>query len=324
MRSRLTQGRKQPVPATPATHPLYQPSIYTYTCRGAYHVSSGNKFREGTCRGFQSQLQHLTDMEVQTRSQALQDFTQWASGEDGVPVGGGLDGEEELHPAARLVSPVVIHPTESETQKNKTIESIEEQETMVVNSSLIPEEELVKHHDWQCYGATKVSYLQLKDVKTGTTHTSAVAPVNDGLSIREMEAADSANENEKHCVTYYRFGWLSVVVDSVEIEETTDGKADTTSIAAQSKQPVSSQSSDIFTSVKATGERVGNFSQLVFHHCVANTTWIVQNMQEDFPARTLASGQRLIRQVPITIDSSARFFGKFVWSLLSDDDDYPR
>ena len=73
--------------------PLYQPSIYSFTCRGAYHVSTNIqqplppnsktsilRQQQGTCRGLQSQLELLTDdFEVMPRDYALKGFGSWVS-----------------------------------------------------------------------------------------------------------------------------------------------------------------------------------------------------------------------------------------------------
>ena len=316
---------------------VYQPSIYTYTCRGAYHASSEfHQNKEGHCRGFRSRLELLSDMEMNTRKGALEDFTFWAAGGD---VDGGYDladenGGEILDPQTKsvLVSPALIYKEEAEYPKkkklkNKVTDAIQKENPPAEDgistvSSMLPEEELIQRQDWKCYGSTHVDYLLLTNPKTGREQIAAVAPRNHGLTIRKIQAEPGNN------VTCIGLGWLSIVMDSVSLD-TTDEKPimkqndeEPTAVTPEEVPPKPSPTT--LASAKASAERCVAFSRKVAEHMGINAAWIFHTLQDDFPARTVASGQRIMGQVPVTIERTTGFMKKAAkkfWSMVDDEDD---
>eukprot|EP00523_Entomoneis_sp_CCMP467_P005998 CAMPEP_0168734620 /NCGR_PEP_ID=MMETSP0724-20121128/8907_1 /TAXON_ID=265536 /ORGANISM="Amphiprora sp., Strain CCMP467" /LENGTH=461 /DNA_ID=CAMNT_0008781729 /DNA_START=124 /DNA_END=1509 /DNA_ORIENTATION=+ len=55
--------------------PRYLPSVYRYSCQGAFFVSTDTPGSVGTCRGLKSNIEHLMDMNViSTKKEAIRNF----------------------------------------------------------------------------------------------------------------------------------------------------------------------------------------------------------------------------------------------------------
>ena len=77
---RLRRRNKNPASSQPQQQPhppRYNPAIYTYICRGAFHATSEDSHEGGVCNGFKSQLEVLYNerQESLTRAEALKRFT---------------------------------------------------------------------------------------------------------------------------------------------------------------------------------------------------------------------------------------------------------
>lgn len=328
---------------------LLEPSIYTYTCRGSYFVSTtqsnDENQREGSCKGFRSRLELLADLDVNTRKGALEQFTVWAAGGD--PSDGGFaetqDGVE-LDPQAKsvVISPALIFPdvmskividaakksnADKENKRGKkhdaVVESADDSNpiTSIDSFSRLPEEELIKRQDWNCYGSTQVDYLLLKNPETGEESIAAVAPRNNGLSIREIHADQGIS------ISCYGLGWLSFIIDwksDREVETNNDHQ-----FARNIPEDIHPKSTaDALASAKESAIYAANFTSKVGQHMVANVTWIIQACGQDFPARTLATGKDILYEMPATIERTGKFMGRLlgrmVEDIFGDDDRKPR
>jgi hypothetical protein len=334
-----SRKEESPAPTTKLQPLMYEPSIYTYTCRGAYYVSTDQEHnnREGNCRGFRSQLELLSDMEVNTRKGALEDFTHWsAGGEDGDNNYDIEDssGEQQLDPQTKsvVVSPALIYkdndlPSSSVSNitTNDAIEKALGSSGDASANSLLPEEELIQRQEWSCYGSTQVDYLLLRNAQTGTEKIAAVAPRNNGLTIRRIDA-DPGNH-----VTCIGIGRLSVVMDSIQVSDDDNQIDSKTNQNLQNKQQKNASDdgtpeevppkSDTLAYVKESADRALQFSTKVAEQMKENASWMYHNLQDDFPSRTVASGQRIAHQIPVTVNRTASFMKKLVGRMVFDDDD---
>ena len=295
-------------------HPLYEPSIYTYTCRGVYYASSENTPHEGICRGFHSRLELLSDLERNSRKGALEDFTYWAAGGDMEGAMSDLDeGGEPLDEKTKsvLVSPALIYKDLPGNKKKDADAVIEKDE-------LLPEEELITRQNWTCYGSTQVDYLLLRDPKSGQEKIAAVAPRNNGLTIRKIEAEPG------NSVTCIGLGWLSIVMDSVSLSDTPQqpNKENNTdeATAATPEEVPPKPNMDTLATAKASANRTIQFASKVGEHMKSNVSWLWGTLQDDFPARTWSSGQRILHHIPVTVDRTAGFMKKMVGRMIFDDD----
>lgn len=351
-KSQHNQSKKLQNKHTLPSQQIFEPSIYTYTCRGSYFVSTtqsnDENQREGRCKGFRSRLELLSDLDVNTRKGALEQFTVWAAGGD--PSDAGFaetqDGVE-LDPQAKsvVISPALIFPDamskividsakkSSADKENKggrkhdaVIESADDMfqiNTSLDLSSRLPEEDLIKKQDWSCYGSTQVDYLLLKNPETGEESIAAVAPRNNGLSIREIHAEQGIS------ISCYGMGWLSFIIDwksDQEVETSNNDSQPATTFREQT--PQSKSPANAFASAKESALYAANFTSKVGQHMVANVSWVLQACGDDFPARTLATGKDIFFEMPITIERTGKFMGRLLVRMVEDlfggDDRKPR
>ena len=339
---------KSTLPSPPI---VFEPSIYTYTCRGSYFVSttqaSHENQREGNCKGFRSRLELLSDLDVNTRKGALEQFTVWAAGGDPSEAGFAETQEGvELDPQTTsvVISPALIFPdsmskividaAKSADKENKrgkkqdaVIESADDLISSIDSTSCLPEEELIKRQDWSCYGSTQVDYLLLKHPETGEESIAAVAPRNNGLSIRQIHAEQGIS------ITCYGMGWISFIIDwksdREEVDTPNDYQPPTTNNNINTREETGSKSvADAFASAKESAIYAANFTSKVGQHMVANVTWVAQACGADFPARTLATGKDILYEMPATIERTGKFMGRLLGLMLDDifggDDRKPR
>ncbi|GAX14661.1 hypothetical protein FisN_11Hh200 [Fistulifera solaris] len=321
--------------ATIPSQQLFEPSIYTYTCRGSYFVSTTQPTdqREGTCKGLRSRLELLSDLDVNTRKGALEQFTVWAAGGDPSEAGFAETQEGvEMDPQAMsvVVSPALIFPDamsktvidaakKADKKKGKKhdaiIESADDSNTItsIDSSSRLPEEELIKRQDWGCYGSTQVDYLLLKNPETGEEAIAAVAPRNHGLSIREIRADQGVN------ISCYGIGWLSFIIDwKSDTEETATSNNPQPEANSAVEEMRHKSTADALASAKQSALYAANFTSKVGEHMVANVSWIIQACGADFPARTLATGKDILHEMPATIERTGKFMGRLVGRIVDD------
>lgn len=366
-----SRWRNHAAGATPT--PIYHPSIYTYTCRGAYFVASNVPHSEGTCRGIRTRLELLSDMDANTREGAIKDFTymtEYELDED--------DAANSLNQKTKsiLISPALIYKEDATERGGKAGTSLPHQTDRTSSSrrpvletpasatarsshsSSLPEEELIKHQQWSCYGSTEVELLVLKNELSGREHIAAVAPRNVGISIRKIHADEGS-------ITSIGVGWLNIVVDAgpAFVEDDMDdneqeyddydderdavpsGQALEPSNAALSDDRTSSYSSprvpssrtpiprsdDLFpmpspeslAKAKALLVRYVDFGGKVAEQMKSNALWLRETLQDDFPSRTVAAGQKIATNLPRTIDRTMAFAQKLWdrWSGGGGDDD---
>jgi hypothetical protein len=277
----------------------------------------------------------LSDLDVNTRKGALEQFTVWAAGGDPSDAGFAETQEGvEMDPQAMsvVVSPALIFPDamsktviDAANEKKKggkkhdaIIESNDESNTItsIDSSSRLPEEELIKRQDWGCYGSTQVDYLLLKNPETGDEAIAAVAPRNHGLSIREIQADQGVN------ISCYGIGWLSFIIDwKSDTEETTTNNQHPVPNAATNaalEEMRHKSTADAFASAKQSALYAAHFTSKVGEHMIANVTWIIQACGADFPARTLATGKDILLEMPATIERTGRFMGRLVGRIVDD------
>jgi len=325
-----SNGKKGPRRWEQST-PLYHPSIYTYTCRGGFFLSSEDHGSEGTCRGLRTRLELLTDMETDTRDGAIKNFTYMTDYE--------LDEDDanSLNQKTKsiLISPALIYkdkPVKENTDKSADA-------SVILPSSQLPEEELIKRQQWSCYGSTEVEVLVLKDDKSGSEHVAAVAPRNVGISVRKIEADEGS-------ITSIGVGWLNIVVDAgpsfIEDDPSAqqqkpipDGRENRvqkhhndSGISPSSSVPEEVPPRPAPGTISRARESLGkfyDFSGKVGAQMRSNVSWICENVQDDFPARSYAAGQKIAANVPKTLDKTANFMSKMIrrWSGEDDHDGEP-
>ena len=322
---------------------VYQPSIYRYTCRGAFFLSSEddakgkNEKREGTCRGIRSQIEMLQDLEKNTRAGAIKNFTYMTDYE--------LDESEsglDQQTKSIVVSPALIYKDDDE---GGAVADPNTGKIAKKNQQLLPEEELIKRQEWSCYGRTDVEYLVLRNPSTGDEKIAAVVPHNAGISIRKIEADDGGS------ITSVALRWLNLVVDSGpsiwhDEEESSNNQASAahhqhrdqkgmSSMNQSSKEQISPAHQVASSSVgegkpppdnidqaKESVTKVYKFSCKLANHMQYNATWLAGTVQDNFGQRTITAGTKIVQVIPKTVEKTGKFFGKMVGRLLGGDDDH--
>lgn len=302
--------------------PMYAPSIYSYKCRGGFFLSSEDHGSEGVCRGLKSRLELYSDMNTTTREAAIKDFTFMTDYELDETDANSLNQKTK----SILVSPALIY------KDKDAVESTQQ----------LPEEELIKRQQWSCYGSTEVELLVLRNVQTDVEHIAAVAPRNVGVSIRKIEA-------EEGSITSIGVGWLNIVVDSGpsfvdEDQQEAPKRGEQTkpvpahkerskpSKAQQSQQPHDQRvpeevaprpSPGTISRARQSLSKFYDFTLKVGEQMQHNVVWLYENVQDDFPARSYAAGQKIAKNLPNTIDKTAHFMQKMIrrWTGGDHDDE---
>jgi hypothetical protein len=286
--------------------PVFHPSVYRYTCTGALFLSSENTGSEGTCRGFKSRLELLSDLQISTRDGAIRDFTEM---NEYVLDGDSADSLDQKTKSI-LVSPALIY-------KDDTAEGKKE---------LLPEEELIKRQEWACYGKTEVEYLVLKDPKSGNERISALTPRNNGLSIRKIESDSGA-------ITNIMVGWLSIVLDTSwgfqesSTSETNDNNTNKKG-SMDERSPVNEMTPkpapDTLDTAKWAVGKMYTVSLKMVDHMQGNALWLSQQVQDDFPQRTTVAGQKIVGNLGNTVEKTFKYMGKLstqLWRRGEGDDE---
>lgn len=305
---------------------VYHPSIYSYTCRGGFFVSSEDQGREGSCRGVRTRLELLADMEPGSRENAIKSFTYMTDYD--------MDDEDAntLNQKTKsiLVSPALIYKEQGdESQK----------------SAPLLEEELIRRQSWSCYGSTEVEMLVLKDEEKGSEHVAAIAPRNVGLSIRKIETDDGN-------ISSIAVGWVNIVVDTGLIEEEGHGQQHSAQPQRHPTAPVDPESTkhgqqtlqadeamgsntlspatpevppkpsqDSIQRAKVHLTRFCDFSLKVGDQMKHNVIWLSDTLQDDFPSRFMSSGKKIVAEMPKTIDRTSRYMCKMYDRWVGDDDE---
>lgn len=294
-----------------AQTPIYQPSIYSYTCRGAFSAKSEDRGSEGTCRGLRSRLELLSDMDVNTREEAIKSFTYMTDYELEEDDANSLNQKTK----SILVSPALIY-------KDDAAKS---------TKSELPEEELIKRQEWSCYGSTEVEVLVLKNEASGAEHVAAISPRNVGVSVRKIEADEGS-------ITSIGVGWLNIVVDAgpsfVQEEEDTQQQEPQRDKQQQQSSPQQPQTSlpeqvpqrptgspGTMSRGRESLTRFLDFSARVGTQMRQNVYWLYTNMQDDFLSRSYSAGQKITANLPKTLDRTVSYVNKVIEKWQGDDDD---
>ncbi|GKZ00094.1 hypothetical protein MPSEU_000962800 [Mayamaea pseudoterrestris] len=310
---------------------LYQPSIYSFKCRGIYSLSSEPALqpqhsRQGLCRGLRTSLELLADMEPCDRESAIKSFTYMTDYDLDESDANSLNQKTK----SILVSPAIIYKEQGTSDESK-------------QSTPLLEEELIKRQEWSCYGSTEVDVLVLKNEAEGTEHVAAVAPRNVGLSIRKIET-------EEGNISSIGIGFVNIVVDTGPIldehgqqpgrlagaagatpgatrkgnrQETIakggDDKTNAPSPATPGVPPVLSPVS--LEGLKTHLFNTFEFSKKVGEHVKHNLDFLSDTMQDDFPSRCWSAGTKIVDEIPRTARRTASYMGKMYGRWMNDEDD---
>jgi hypothetical protein len=202
------------------------------------------------------------------------------------------------------------------------------------SATTLPEEELIKRQKWSCYGSTEVELLVLQNASTGAEHIAAVAPRNVGVSIRKIDADEGS-------ITSIGIGWLNIVVDAgpAFLEEDDDEQEDversTTSRnrqdagdrrssdptkRAEAEQPTSQSpeevpprpSQDSIARTRTQLKRYYEFAGKVGEQMKVNVHFLRETLQDDFMSRSVTAGNKIVNNLPRTLERTAAFFQKIV------------
>lgn len=302
---------------------MYLPAVYRYSCLGGFSASSLQHGSTGNCRGVRSNMEHLLDMNPSTRTEAITNFTG-----EGVDVDGDVGLIEDERP-----NPALVYPREEEVGKKQEVQK----------ESVLDDGNRILRESWSAFGSTEVECLQLTDLKTGRTEIAAVSPYNAAIvSSRKIEMKDRTVSSTEFGIGPYKMQFL--IESGVAPEDLDDSPAlqrqnKDKSVEEEKKKKSTLEDEDEMTDpstsiVPTTFEnakefyassgvffgKMYTFSLKMVDKMQSNATWLYGNLQDDFPARTVASGRRIIDQMPKT----AALFTKVVKQICgydNDDDD---
>lgn len=294
---------------------MYLPAVYRYSCQGAFSASSLERGSTGNCKGIRSKMEHLLDMNPSTRTQAISSFT----GGDGVDTGDEIGLIEDNRPNPALIYPRMPFPL---NQSHKKVTD-EEEDTKVLRET------------WTAFGSTEVECLQLTDLKSGHTEIVAVSPYNAAIvSSRKIEMRDRSVSSTEFGIGPYKMQFLiesGVVRDDLEEDfrfekqdqkEKNEKKPTHPSIDPAEQQensitPINMDSVDkLYASSSVFLGKMVTFSGKVVDKMQSNAQWLYGNLSDDFASRTVASGKRIIHQMPKT----ATLLTKVIKQVFGQDD----
>jgi hypothetical protein len=358
-----------------AAHNLYFPKVYTYKCYGKFTTSSIDTVNHGQCHGIPTKLETLYNEQIRvSRVEALKRFTTMTADGDlddyqnQVTSTSEMDNDNsELNQQSVFLSPALIYKYDNRTglvnnpdaivkktdSSNETTNTSNDTPTVprtpaekVRSDDILPEEELIVEQSWTCYGVTEIEYLSLENVYTGESKLVAVAPLNTGVSVREIETDDSVRT-----LTRCSLGWIDILHDSntilvdddddeIENSATAGPQATVPSAAIRNEDdtgkilegrsmlPQLSLSKDVqetINSMESIGrkslDRTAEFSKLVLEHMKLNSMWFIRNVQDDFPSRTYTAGKAIVTQVPKSLESISNEMNKLLQRIFRGRDD---
>jgi hypothetical protein len=288
------------------------------------------------------------DQEKLTRAEALKRFTTMTADFLDEDYGGGDISDAELAEQAKavLLPPVLIYPLQdnqdnndegkddagsSERDNNKEGRSDNKRpdalhagrnSASLLLADKLPDEDLIIREEWTCYGSTDIEYLVLSDVDTKASKIVAVAPRTTGVSFRTIQTDDSIRK-----ITRVGLGILDIVHDnnSILVEEDEEDEQDDKAVhphAGGTMEEVPPRPQlDTLYSAQQSLKRTYEFSKKTAEHAKFNIEWLVSNLRDDFPARTYTAGQKIVAQLPKTVDLTLDIMTKLVRRLIGDDDD---
>jgi hypothetical protein len=265
--------RRKTVASASASAPLYHPSIFRYTCRGRLSLDSGVP-TAGTCKGIQSQLEHIDHWRLTTRDEAIRVFQQ-KSGEHEAPSRGNAIQQQDNNTAAAHslkvvnISNVLVYPSSGKDEKNPVLED-------------------GRKEDWKCYGSTEVDLLVLRPEDSKQETIAAVAPYcAPGSTIRDVASPTLGRDR----TTTIRLGVLEILYQSAVADDEEDSPVgDEANKATAPQSPTAKQEISPFST------RMWNSSSNVLNQMKLNAQLVYQATQEDFPQRTYNSSERIIQE----------------------------
>uniref|UniRef100_A0A6S8ITE0 Uncharacterized protein n=1 Tax=Amphora coffeiformis TaxID=265554 RepID=A0A6S8ITE0_9STRA len=293
---------------------MYLPAVYRYSCLGGFSASSLQTGSTGNCRGVRSNLEHLLDMNPSTRTEAITNFTG-----EGVDVEDDVGLIEDGRP-----NPALIYP---HAEEGKNPPAVEDDTKILLES-------------WSAFGSTEVECLQLTDLKTGKTEIVAVSPYNAAIvSSRKIEMKDRTVSSTEFGIGPYKMQFLietGVVRDDLEDHPALRKEKDDQTVKEKKNKASKEEDEEVidpssgaitpntfenaqefFASSGVFFGKMYNFSLKMVDKMQSNATWLYGNLQDDFPARTVASGRRIIDQMPKT----AALLTKVIKQICGYDDD---
>eukprot|EP00980_Cylindrotheca_fusiformis_P003528 scaffold783_cov118-Cylindrotheca_fusiformis.AAC.14 len=283
----INSRRRKSVSSIPAA-PLYHPSIFRYTCRGRLDLDSRVP-TAGTCKGLQSQLEHVDHWRLTTRDEAIRVFRQ-KSGEHEAPARSNAIPQQDNNTAAAHslevvnLSNVLIYPPSGKDEGKPNPE---------------------RKEDWRCYGSTEVDLLVLRPENSKQEAIAAVAPYcSPGSTVRDVASPALGRDR----TTTIRLGVVEIVYQSsmAEDEEDRDVQSDT-------NKTMSPQSAQAKQDIVPFTTRMRNSSSNVLKQMGINAQLLYQATKEDFPERTLKSSERIIQEFSKTWERTTTLMKRVVF-----------
>ena len=326
----LQRKRKDSLKATTTTggEQLYHPSIFRYNCRGKLDVTTTTPNSAGTCWGVQSQLEHVDHWRLVTRQEAIQVFSQQASGgpEDALPAGNDAAAAHAL--STTLLSQVLIY-SQPTSDNSKDDDVVDDHNNIVkVKPTLSPDEEMISRQDWTCYGNSDIDLLVLRPQGEKEEEIVAVAPYcSPGLSVRDM-SGDVGNDR----TSTLRLGFLEVVYQSAtpRLDDDTDNNTENTTTLHQDQNAVKEPKQQMMMTQEAVTAAAGSYagkfydsSLKIIMNMNANANLLADSVKEDFPQRTYQASQRIVGEFGKTVEGSTSLMKKLqqLWDDSDNNDD---
>mmetsp|Transcript_36752 Transcript_36752/g.76527 ORF Transcript_36752/g.76527 Transcript_36752/m.76527 type:complete len:436 (-) Transcript_36752:70-1377(-) len=197
--------------------PQYLPAVYRYSCQGAFSVSTDTPGSVGTCRGIRSNIEHLMDMNVSSRQEAVRNFQNDFMMMDPSSDDKGRSSEngDSFDEAVQLLdgrqpNPALVY------RKNKQQKEEELRERALARHREKEQQELEQKQKRQ---------------KSSETETTPSKELTKGL-VQKTEMADSEDDDELYDPKFIREAWSAYGSTEVECLQLTNMKDGSTEIVA--------------------------------------------------------------------------------------------
>lgn len=278
--------------------PLYHPSIFRYTCRGRLSLDSRVP-TAGTCKGIQSQLEHVDHWRLTTRDEAIRVFQQKSEEHEAPARSNAIQQQDNSTAAAHSlevvnISNVLVYPS---TGKNET--------------KATPEDG--RKEDWKCYGATEVDLLVLRPENSKQEKIAAVAPYcAPGSTVRDVASPAFGRDR----TTTIRLGVIEIVYQTSVAEEEEE---EDRQIVDESSRRTAAPSTKAKQEVSPFSTRMWNSSSNVLKQMRLNAQLVYQATQESFPQRTYKASERIILEFSKTWEQTTSLMKRVVFWDWDDD-----
>lgn len=270
---------------------LYHPSIFRYSCRGKLSLDSRTP-TAGTCKGFQSTLEHIDHWRLTTREEAIRVFQQKSGDNEERFTNGNAVQQENATAAAhslRMISNVLVYPSKESGDKRSKEEKSRE--------------------DWSCYGSTEVDLLVLRPQHSKQESIAAVAPYSaPGVTIRDVAAPslDGSDRTSTIRLGIVEIVYQSSITDSYDQEEEQEVQYE----AGKDPPPKSSKRKQESTPVST---RIWQSGTNVLKHIRINSKLMYEATQENFPQRSLKASERIVEEFGKTFDRTTSLIKRVVF-----------